>query len=149
MTFREVFNKTLKASWIYGTGHVSQSLRAYQAWAGGPVQADCTKLMRLGSPNRIDDDSDSKGIYIDRRLTPIRIPTIKIELTIPNLIQNQSIFDINQLKSIVFDINSIFYSILIDLMSIIQSKIVDLYRKWSIYIENRRFISKNVDLYQK
>ena len=27
-----------------------------------------TKLMRLGSPNRIDDDSDSKAIYIDRRI---------------------------------------------------------------------------------
>ena len=53
------------------------------------------KLMRLGSPNRINDDLDFKAIYIDHRLTSIRIPTIKIESTIANQIQNRSIFNIN------------------------------------------------------
>ena len=31
------------------------------------------KLMRLGSPNRIDDDSDSKAVDFDRRLMLIRL----------------------------------------------------------------------------
>ena len=34
------------------------------------------KLMRLGSPNRIVDDLDSKEIYIVVELSSIRIPTI-------------------------------------------------------------------------
>ena len=32
-----------------------------------------SKLMRLGSPNRIDDDSDSKAVDFDRRITSIEI----------------------------------------------------------------------------
>ena len=47
-----------------------------------------SKLMRLGSPNQNDDDSDSKAIYIDRRISSIRIPTISIESTITISIQN-------------------------------------------------------------
>ena len=30
-----------------------------------------TKLMRLGSPNGIDDDSDSKAVNFDHRITSI------------------------------------------------------------------------------
>ena len=52
------------------------------------------KLMLLGSPNRIDDDSDSKAVDFDRRITTIRMSTISIESTIAISIQYRSIFDI-------------------------------------------------------
>ena len=50
-----------------------------------------SKLMRLGSPDRIVVDSDSKVVDFDRRITWLRILTIKIESTI-------LIFDINRSK---------------------------------------------------
>ena len=75
--------------------------------------------MRLGSTNRIVDESDYKAVDFDRLITSIQISTIKIKLTIANLIQKRSIFDINQFKSIISDILSIKRSIKIDLMSII------------------------------
>ena len=41
-----------------------------------------TKLMRFEVPNRIIDDWDWDSKLIDRQLTSIRIPTIKMESTI-------------------------------------------------------------------
>ena len=64
----------------------------------------CSKLMRLGSPNRIVDDLDSKAVDLDRRITSIRISTIKIESTIGNSIENRSIFYLFLIKSIIFDL---------------------------------------------
>ena len=47
---------------------------------------DMSKLMRLGSPNRIDDDSDSKAIYINRWISSIRYKLLESETTISNSI---------------------------------------------------------------
>ena len=91
--------------------------------------------MRLGPMNRIVDDSESKAVNFDHRLTMIRIPTISIESTITILIQNQYIFYINQFKLIIFHILLIKRSIWINLMSIIQSKIIEFDQKYSNFIK--------------
>ena len=65
-----------------------------------------SKLMRLGPTNQIVNDSVSKAVDVDRRFRSDSIPTILIEL-----IKNCSIFDVNQFKSIIFDILSIKRSI--------------------------------------
>ena len=41
--------------------------------AFAPAMLLAIKLMRLGSPNQIDNDSDSKAVDFDRRITSIRL----------------------------------------------------------------------------
>ena len=86
--------------------------------------------MRLGSPNRIDVVESNLKSEFDRRII--------VDSDFNDLIESK--INLFSIKSTDFDTKSIKRSILIDLLSIIQSKTVDLYRKLIVLGSNFRFL---------
>ena len=94
--------------------------------------------MRFGLPNRSDVVESSLKSEFDRRIIVDSDFKDLIESTISIFDYIRSKIDLFSIKSTDFDTKSIKISILIDLLSIIQSKKVDLYRKlielWSNFL---------------
>ena len=85
--------------------------------------------MRLGSPNRIDVVESNLKSEFDRRIIVDSDSNDLIESTILIFDIIRSKIDLFSNKSIFFDIKLIKRSIKIDLVLIIKSKMVNLYRK--------------------